>query len=111
MPFRSGKAGEIGFRRLRARRGRDALQFSLRSPQRDPEIDTAAIKAAGGDRVPGRAAVACNLAGRLAWISDSVDGSRHDSHCMDESGVLIAMDPGNWAQEASDKPSDITIRQ
>ena len=41
--------------------------------------------------------VACNLAGRLAWISDSVDGSRHDSHCMDESGVLITMDPGNWA--------------
>ena len=41
--------------------------------------------------------VACNLAGRLAWISDPVDGSRHDSHCMDESGVLITMDPGNWA--------------
>jgi hypothetical protein len=28
-------------------RGRDALQYSLRSPQRDPEIDTAAIKTAG----------------------------------------------------------------
>ena len=28
-------------------RGRDALQYSLRSPHRDPEIDTAAIKAAG----------------------------------------------------------------
>lgn len=28
-------------------RGRDALQYSLRSPQRDPEIDSAAIKAAG----------------------------------------------------------------
>ncbi len=41
--------------------------------------------------------VACNLAGRLAWISDPVDGSRHDSHCMNESGVLITMDPGNWA--------------
>ena len=37
--------------------------------------------------------VACNLAGRLAWISDPVDGSRHDSYCMDESGVLITMDP------------------
>ena len=33
--------------------------------------------------------VACNFAGRLAWISDPVDGSRHDSYCMDESGVLI----------------------
>ena len=32
--------------------------------------------------------VACNLAGRLAWISDPIDGRRHDSHCMDESGVL-----------------------
>jgi DDE superfamily endonuclease/Helix-turn-helix of DDE superfamily endonuclease len=41
--------------------------------------------------------VACTLAGRLAWISDPVDGSRHDSYCMDESGVLITMDPGNWA--------------
>ena len=28
-------------------RDRDALQYSLRSPQRDPEVDTAAIKAAG----------------------------------------------------------------
>ena len=41
--------------------------------------------------------VACNLAGRLVWISDPVNGSRHDSYCMDESGVLITMDPGNWA--------------
>jgi hypothetical protein len=41
--------------------------------------------------------VACTLAGRLAWISDPVDGSRHDSYCMDESGVLITMNPGNWA--------------
>ena len=41
--------------------------------------------------------VACTLAGRLAWISDPIDGSRHDSYCVDESGVLITMDPGNWA--------------
>jgi DDE superfamily endonuclease/Helix-turn-helix of DDE superfamily endonuclease len=41
--------------------------------------------------------VACNLAGRLAWISDPVDGRRHDSYCMDESGVLITMEPDNWA--------------
>jgi hypothetical protein len=41
--------------------------------------------------------VACTLAGRLAWISDPIDGSRHDSYCMDESGVLITMNPGNWA--------------
>ena len=28
--------------------------------------------------------VACNLYGELAWISDPVDGSRHDAHCIDE---------------------------
>ena len=32
--------------------------------------------------------VACNLYGELAWISDPVDGSRHDAHCIDESSVL-----------------------
>jgi hypothetical protein len=32
--------------------------------------------------------VACDLYGRLAWISDPVDGSRHDAHCIDESSVL-----------------------
>jgi len=31
--------------------------------------------------------VACNLYGELAWISDPVDGSRHDAHCIDESSV------------------------
>lgn len=40
--------------------------------------------------------VACTLAGRLAWISDPVDGSRHDTHCLNESGVLRTLDPGNW---------------
>ena len=34
--------------------------------------------------------VACNLYGELAWISDPVDGSRHDAHCIDESSVLAA---------------------
>ncbi len=29
--------------------------------------------------------VACDLYGRLAWISDPVDGSRHDAYCIDES--------------------------
>ena len=32
--------------------------------------------------------VACTLNGELAWISDPVDGSRHDAHCIDESSVL-----------------------
>src|SRR5918911_1242100 len=40
--------------------------------------------------------VAATLAGRLAWISDPVDGSRHDSHCLAEAAVLTGMDAGNW---------------
>jgi hypothetical protein len=40
--------------------------------------------------------VACTLSGHLAWISDPVVGSRHDSHCLNESGVLLALDPRNW---------------
>ena len=40
--------------------------------------------------------VACTLTGRLAWISDPVHGSRHDSFCLNESGILLTLDPGNW---------------
>jgi DDE superfamily endonuclease/Helix-turn-helix of DDE superfamily endonuclease len=40
--------------------------------------------------------VACTLAGSLAWISDPIDGSRHDTHCLRESGVLLTHDPGDW---------------
>jgi len=40
--------------------------------------------------------VACTLAGRLAWISDAINGSRHDTHCLSESGVLLTIDPGGW---------------
>ena len=29
-------------------------------------------------------------------ISDPATGSRHDAHCLDESGVLLAFDPGTW---------------
>jgi hypothetical protein len=41
--------------------------------------------------------VACTITGRLAWISDPVNGSRHDSYCLSESGVLLTLDSGNWA--------------
>jgi hypothetical protein len=34
--------------------------------------------------------------GKLAWISDPVNGRRHDYHCLEESGVLQAMNPQNW---------------
>jgi DDE superfamily endonuclease len=40
--------------------------------------------------------VACTLNGHLAWISDAIPGSRHDNHCLHESGVLISLDPGKW---------------
>jgi DDE superfamily endonuclease len=40
--------------------------------------------------------VACTIYGKLAWISDPVDGSRHDNYCQQESGVLLTMDPKNW---------------
>lgn len=40
--------------------------------------------------------VACTLDGRLAWISDPIDGRRHDTHCLNESGVLLTMRPDNW---------------
>jgi hypothetical protein len=39
--------------------------------------------------------VACTLTGGLAWISDPIDGSRHDTYCLKESGVLASR-PGNW---------------
>src|SRR5216683_5259144 len=41
--------------------------------------------------------VACTITGRLAWISDPFPGSRHDNHCLGESGALAALDPRNWA--------------
>jgi DDE superfamily endonuclease len=30
------------------------------------------------------------------WISDPVDGSRHDTYCLRESGALPADAAGNW---------------
>lgn len=40
--------------------------------------------------------VACTLDGRLAWVSDPIAGSRHDTYCLAESGVLLTLDPTNW---------------
>jgi len=40
--------------------------------------------------------IACTLSGRLAWISDPIEGRRHDSHCLGESEVLLTLDPSNW---------------
>jgi hypothetical protein len=40
--------------------------------------------------------VACTIYGQLAWISDPINGSRHDNHCLGESGVLQTLTPKNW---------------
>ena len=40
--------------------------------------------------------VACTIYGKLAWISDPVNGSRHDNYCLGESDVLRTFDPKNW---------------
>lgn len=40
--------------------------------------------------------VACDSYGRIAWVSDPIEGSRHDTHCLNESGILLAGDPSNW---------------
>ncbi|WP_026423734.1 transposase family protein, partial [Actinokineospora inagensis] len=40
--------------------------------------------------------VACTLSGRLAWVSDPIPGSRHDSHCLRESGMLDDRDVTAW---------------
>ena len=33
---------------------------------------------------------------KVAWISDPVNGSRHDNYCQEESGVLLTINPRNW---------------
>ena len=43
--------------------------------------------------------VACTLDGQLAWISDPIDGAHHDVYCLDESGVLDTLVPGNWTAD------------
>ena len=40
--------------------------------------------------------LACTIYGKLAWISDPVNGSRHDNYCREESGVLLTINPRNW---------------
>lgn len=40
--------------------------------------------------------LACTLTGNLAWISDPIDGNRHDSYCLEESGVLLTLVSENW---------------
>ncbi|MGI9001500.1 MAG: transposase family protein [Pseudonocardia sp.] len=51
--------------------------------------------------------VACTLDGGLAWISDPIDGSRHDMYCLGESDVLLGHDPGNWVGDKGYAGSDM----
>jgi hypothetical protein len=46
--------------------------------------------------------VAATLGGRLAWVSDPIDGSRHDNHCLAEAAVLTGMDAGHWIGDTGD---------
>jgi hypothetical protein len=32
----------------------------------------------------------------LTWISDAIDGSRHDTFAIKDSGALVTMDPTTW---------------
>jgi hypothetical protein len=40
--------------------------------------------------------VVCTLDGELAWISDPIEGARHDVFCLDESGALETLNPRDW---------------
>src|SRR3981081_3321346 len=40
--------------------------------------------------------VVCDLVGRLRWISDPLEGCRHDSAALRGAGVLDGVDPQNW---------------
>jgi DDE superfamily endonuclease len=40
--------------------------------------------------------VVCTLDGELVWISDPIEGARHDVFCLDESGALDGLNPGDW---------------
>jgi hypothetical protein len=40
--------------------------------------------------------VVCDLYGTLQWVSDPVNGNRHDSAALEISGVLDGLDPADW---------------
>lgn len=40
--------------------------------------------------------VACTLEGELVWISDPIEGARHDVFCLDESDALATLNPCDW---------------
>lgn len=48
--------------------------------------------------------VVCDLAGQLRWISDPVEGCRHDSAALRRSGVLDGVDTQNWIGDRLPRP-------
>lgn len=40
--------------------------------------------------------VACTLEGALSWVSNPVEGARHDVRVLRESGALEGLNPGCW---------------
>ena len=40
--------------------------------------------------------VVSTLDGELVWISDPIEGGRHDVFCFDESGALATLNPRDW---------------
>lgn len=52
--------------------------------------------------------VVCDLSGHLRWVSDPVDGCRHDSAALDESGVLDGMETSNWLGDTGYLGKDMT---
>jgi hypothetical protein len=57
----------------------------------NPELRSGKHKATGM-----KVLLACTPGGRLAWISDPVDGKHHDIYILRESGVLDGIDPSAW---------------
>jgi len=54
--------------------------------------------------------VACTVSGQLAWVSDAVEGSRHDTYCLNESGVLVTLDPAHWIGDKERYSTGVTSR-
>lgn len=52
--------------------------------------------------------VACELNGTLSWISDPIDGARHDTFALRESGVLDTMQPNLWIGDKGYVGNDMT---
>jgi hypothetical protein len=69
----------------------DGTLLPCRSRRAHPELCSGKRKATGMN-----VQVACTVTGCLAWISGPVPGSRHDNHCLGESGVLLSAGPRSW---------------